>query len=95
MIGAASALEPVGAHLRFVRSLATEARGPIRRDVVGLAGQWAQYAGWLHTAMAEWDKAASWFNRSLEWASEAEDADRWVCPAYSRRFARARTAGRA
>jgi transcriptional regulator with XRE-family HTH domain len=75
VIGAAPVFEPVRGYLTFVTSLASEARGSIRRDVVDLAGQWAEYAGWLHTALERYDDANMWFGRSLEWAIEAEDDD--------------------
>lgn len=75
MIGSAPVIRPVGGHLAFVEQLAAEARGSIRRQVVDQAGQWAEYIGWLHTALERYDDANRWFSRSLEWAIEAEDDD--------------------
>lgn len=75
MIGAAPVLQPVRGHLRFVETLVRDAHGPIRRDVVDQAGQWAEFAGWLHTAVERYDEAGRWFSRSLEWSIEAEDDD--------------------
>jgi len=43
--------------------------------VVGQAGQWAEYFGWLHIAGKRCGEANQWFSRSLEWAIEAEDDD--------------------
>jgi hypothetical protein len=39
--------------LTLVQSLAEEARGPIRPRVVDVAGQWAQFAGWLCAATGQ------------------------------------------
>lgn len=75
MIGAAPVLQPVRGHLAFVETLVRDAHGPIRRDVVDHAGQWAEFAGWLHTAVERYDEAGRWFSRSLEWSIEAEDDD--------------------
>ncbi|PKW13666.1 helix-turn-helix domain-containing protein [Saccharopolyspora spinosa] len=74
-IGVAPVLHPVRAYLGFMETLAAEARGSIRRDVVDQAGQWAQYNGWLNTALRSYQEACRWFSRSLEWAVEAEDDD--------------------
>lgn len=74
-VGAAPVLLPARAHFDLLAELAAEARGPIRRDVVDLAGQWAQHHGWLHAALERYDDADRWFSRSLEWAVEAEDDD--------------------
>jgi transcriptional regulator with XRE-family HTH domain len=75
MIGSAPVLQPVRGHLCFVEQLAAEAHGSIRQAVVDQAGQWAQYIGWLHTALERYDQANQWFSRSLEWSIEAQDDD--------------------
>lgn len=74
-IGAAPVLLPMRGHMTFVTSLVKEAHGPIRPEVVGQAGQWAEYLGWLYTAHERYDDAGRWFSRSLEWAIEAQDDD--------------------
>ncbi|RZU49454.1 helix-turn-helix protein [Krasilnikovia cinnamomea] len=61
--------------LRLVQTLADEARGPVRRRVVDLAGQWAQFAGWLRAATARPQAARDWYARTLEHATEAQDPD--------------------
>ena len=74
-IGAAPVLAPVRGHLAYIETLANEARGDLRCEVVDQASQWAQYIGWLCTSGESYDEAGSWFSRSLEWAIEAEDDD--------------------
>lgn len=61
--------------LRLVQDLADEARGKIRPDVVDLAGQWAQFAGWLRAATGRAVAARDWYARSLEHAAETGNAD--------------------
>lgn len=74
-IGSSALIVPVTAQLTLVENLAAEARGPIRPAAVSLASQWAQFAGWLHTASGNWGEARGWFRRSLELASEVNDRD--------------------
>jgi tetratricopeptide (TPR) repeat protein len=74
-IGAAPLISAVGTHLRMIESLADEARGEVREDVVDLTGQWSQFAGWLHAATGQAGKAAELYARTLEYATEAGNAD--------------------
>jgi len=75
VIGAAPLLRSVTAQLGILEPMVTDARGPIRPKVLDMAGQWAQYVGWLHTAVEDFGEAERWFGRSLEWSIEAEDDD--------------------
>lgn len=74
-IGSAPVIPAVGAHLRTVEALADEARGAVRTGAVNLAGQWAQFAGWLRAATGQREQARRWYARSLEYAAEAGDDD--------------------
>ena len=74
-IGAAAVVGPVAAQLDVVTALAGDARGQLRPRLVSLAAQWAQYAGWLHTATQDPRGAERLWSRSLEWATEAGDRD--------------------
>src|SRR5690606_13559875 len=58
-----------------VRGLVVEARGDLRPRLVDVAGQWAQYAGWLHSAAEQYDQADRLFSDALEWATEAGDVN--------------------
>ncbi|GIF08544.1 helix-turn-helix domain-containing protein [Actinoplanes siamensis] len=60
--------EPV----RLVEKLADEAVGDIRPAVVDLAGQWAQFAGWLRAAAGKHGQAHEWYLRALEYAEEVD-----------------------
>ncbi len=62
-------------YLALAETIADEARGDIQRDAIDLAGQWAQYTGWLHIAAGHFNEAAKCFAWSLEWADDAEDDD--------------------
>ncbi len=75
VLGSAAMLGPVTAQLAAVSDLVTEARGPVRPAVVGVAGQWAQFAGWLHASSKRESAAAGLYDRALEWAIEAADVN--------------------
>ncbi len=72
-LGAAAILPSVLAQLALVEELVTEARGPARCPLVDVAGQWAQFAGWLHASARHDEAAACMHDRALEWAVEAGD----------------------
>ena len=69
-IGAERLIVVTAEPLRLVDELADEARGEIRHDVVDLAGQWEQFAGWLRAATGRHDMARQRYARSLEHATE-------------------------
>jgi transcriptional regulator with XRE-family HTH domain len=72
-VGAAAIIGPVVPQLDTVTAIARDARSVTRPKALYAAGQWAQYAGWLHTSMGNWDEARLWNGRALEWAIEVND----------------------
>lgn len=60
---------------RLVEDLADEAAGDIRTAVVDLAGQWAQFAGWLRAAAGRPADARELYGRTMEHATEAGNED--------------------
>jgi transcriptional regulator with XRE-family HTH domain len=72
-VGAAPVIESVRGHLRLAEVLAREGRGSLRPDVVSLAAQVAQFAGWLNCAVGRYDAARSLYDRATEWALEVGD----------------------
>jgi transcriptional regulator with XRE-family HTH domain len=74
-IGSRVLIAPTLAHLRVIDDLVTDVRGPLRTEVVGVAAQWAQFAGWLHAAAGQPERARELYARVLEWATEVGDPD--------------------
>jgi transcriptional regulator with XRE-family HTH domain len=72
-LGSAAMIRPVSAQLAVVEDLAREAIGPGRLDVIDVAQQWAQFAGWLYLNAGERRRSREWFSRALEWATEIDD----------------------
>ncbi|RLP94866.1 XRE family transcriptional regulator [Micromonospora sp. BL4] len=74
-IGPGPIMEPVRAHLDTVTGLLREARDDLRPRIIDVAGQWAQFAGWLSIARGEERAATAWNARALRWATEAGNTD--------------------
>jgi transcriptional regulator with XRE-family HTH domain len=51
------------------------ARGSVRGDLVHVAGQWAQFVGWLMISTGQFASAQAVLRTALEWATEAGDPD--------------------
>lgn len=73
--GAVPAAAAVDAHWPLVTALGDNARGPVRPAAVGLAGQWAQFRGWLATASHDTATASRMWDRATAAAVEVDDRD--------------------
>ncbi|MFD6567982.1 helix-turn-helix domain-containing protein [Micromonospora profundi] len=74
-IGSGPITGPVRAHLDTVAGLLRDAPHEMRPRIVDVAGQWAQFAGWLSIARGEERAATLWNARALQWATEAGNTD--------------------
>lgn len=72
-IGAAPLFPAARAQLTLFEHLVVEARGPLRRRVVLLGSQYAQFTAWLHSSADQPDKAHAYYDRATEWGLEADD----------------------
>ncbi|WP_433339104.1 helix-turn-helix domain-containing protein [Spirillospora sp. CA-294931] len=71
--GAERVRAPVLSQARLVVKLAEDAHGPGRKAMVDLAGQWANFAGWIELENRRRGQARKWFDRASEYAAEADD----------------------
>ncbi|WJK37624.1 helix-turn-helix transcriptional regulator [Solwaraspora sp. WMMA2065] len=72
VVGSAAVVRPVLAQLSAIEQLVNGAR----RDkhwprLVDVAGQWAQFGGWLSAATGDHASSRAWYLRAMEWATEA------------------------
>ncbi|MEV7328403.1 helix-turn-helix domain-containing protein [Micromonospora sp. NPDC093244] len=74
-IGSGHIMGPVHVHLDTVTGLLRHAPYDLRSRIVDVAGQWAQFAGWLSIARDEERAATVWNARALQWATEAGNTD--------------------
>jgi len=68
-------LKTVAVQLSVALNLTREARAPLRGEVLSIAGQYAQFAGWLNAHVGRLTVANAWHDRALGWAAESGDAD--------------------
>jgi len=74
-LGSAAVLRPVLAQLAVAEDLAREARGPDRPALVHVAGQWAQFVGWLHANTGDRERADARLSQALQLAVEAGEVN--------------------
>jgi len=72
-IGARAVTAPVLAQLAAIEDLVKDARGPMRRPLIGVAQQWAQFSAYLKRDAGDRAGDAALLSRALEWATEAGD----------------------
>ncbi len=73
-LGSAAMLRPVMAQLSVVENLVKQSRGPVRPALLNVAGQWAQFGGWLFRNTADYAASDVQIGHSLGWAEEIGDA---------------------
>lgn len=61
--------------IKMIERLAQDAPRPVRRDLFRLAGEWAQFVGWMHKDIDDIPGAESWYDRATEWAHRSGSAD--------------------
>lgn len=74
-IGSTPLIDPVKSYMATIEAAIRDARGPVRDQALRVAAQWAQFAGWIHTATGQWADAELWFAKALSWGAEAGDQD--------------------
>ena len=74
-VGAAPLLAVATNRLATVEMLARDARAPVRPPLISTAGQWAQFAAWVHLATGRYGRARRLLDRALAWASEVGDRE--------------------
>ena len=74
-VGPVTMLKAVTAQLSVVGNLAREAHAPLRGEVLGIAGQYAHFAGWLNANAGRLADAGACLDQALGWAAESGDAD--------------------
>lgn len=75
LVGAAPVIPAVNRHLATLTDAIVASPSPLMRDACRVAGQWAQFAGWLYTAIGQYGRAGLRLDRALEWATLAGDPD--------------------
>ncbi|MGH4018153.1 MAG: helix-turn-helix domain-containing protein [Pseudonocardiaceae bacterium] len=74
-LGSRHLLPPVLAQLRVIGDLAREARGRVRVGVLEMAGQYEEFAGWMHQDAMDPAGALRHYDRAMEAAQEIGNHD--------------------
>lgn len=72
-LGPKRALPVVLGMLGAIEQMAHEASVDLRRELLSVAADGAEFAGWLYRDMHRPDIAGFWYDRAMEWAQEADD----------------------
>jgi hypothetical protein len=72
-LGPAKALPLVIGILGAIQEHGEDVRPDIRRDLLAVAADGAEFAGWLYRDLHDPQTAAFWYDRAMEWAQEAHD----------------------
>ncbi|HEY4004012.1 MAG TPA: hypothetical protein VGM60_02335 [Pseudonocardia sp.] len=75
MVGARGVLPAVLAEVRLIDDLAGQARGPVGSALVGLAGEYRQFLGWMGEDTGDHRAALARYDRAMDAAQETGDAN--------------------
>lgn len=73
--GSATVLAAAEAEATVLCAVAAGARGPLRREVMALAGRYSELCGWLRQDAGDLDGAYRWSDSALGWATELGDPE--------------------
>lgn len=71
--GPAAALPAVLRILEAISDRARAVKPDVRKELLSLAADGAEFAGWLHRDLRAVSFAVYWYDRAMEWAQEAND----------------------
>ncbi|MEO3889011.1 hypothetical protein [Nonomuraea sp. B5E05] len=73
-LGPAAALAKVQAVLAAVQYAVREVKPNVRRQLLAVGAEGAEFVGWLYRDLRDLSAATYWYDRAIEWAQEADDA---------------------
>jgi hypothetical protein len=72
-LGPAKALPLVMGILGAIQKHASDVKPKVRRELLAVAADGAEFAGWLYRDLRDSPSAAYWYDRAMEWAQAAND----------------------
>lgn len=73
LLGSRHALDSVTRNLQQLDRLQQNASGRTRDELLGIGARAAEFLGWLHQDLGDFDQAVYWSDRAMEWAQESGD----------------------
>ena len=75
LLGPGGVLPAVHGQIQVIRQLRADRRGADRQALLTMQAQYAEFAGWLHQDARDFQSAAFWLDRALEWSHAAADPE--------------------
>lgn len=75
VLGARRLLPPVLSQLKVIEQLATDTRGPVRRELLAVNAHYEQFAAWMYQDSMDAARARRHYDRAMAAAQEIDDAD--------------------
>lgn len=75
LLGPGHIMPTVESHIRLISHLRSDRSGVDRQALMNIQAQYAEFAGWLHQDLSDFNRARYWLDRSLEWAHAAGDQE--------------------
>ncbi|MEU5644392.1 XRE family transcriptional regulator [Streptomyces milbemycinicus] len=72
-LGAQKTLPVVLGLLNIIEQQARDVKPAVRRELLSVGADGAEFAGWLYRDARQPDVAVFWYDRAMEWAQEADD----------------------
>ncbi|WP_433516974.1 helix-turn-helix domain-containing protein [Nonomuraea sp. CA-143628] len=72
-LGPSAALPRVHALLAAVQHSVREVQPQVRRRLLAVGAEAAEFVGWLYRDLGDLSTATYWYDRAIEWAQEADD----------------------
>jgi DNA-binding XRE family transcriptional regulator len=72
-LGPAKTLPLVLGVVGAIEEHARDVKPDIRRDLLRLGAEGAEFAGWLYRDVRDYGRTLYWYDRAIEWAQEADD----------------------
>lgn len=75
LLGPGSVLPAVHAQIQVIRQLREGSAGSDRQALLVMQAQYAEFAGWLHQDVRDFEAAGFWLDRALDWSHAAADQE--------------------
>jgi tetratricopeptide (TPR) repeat protein len=75
LLGPAGVLPAVHGQIQVIRQLRADRRGADQQALLTMQAQYAEFAGWLHQDVRDFQAAGFWLDRALEWSHAAADRE--------------------
>ena len=75
LLGPSGVLPAVHGQIQVIRQLRADCHGADRQALLTMQAQYAEFAGWLHQDVRDFQAAGFWLDRALEWSHAAADRE--------------------